>query len=519
MNHPASVVAASAATAGAVWGAAFDNSYARELEGAYVAWAPKAWPRPTLVRLNGPLAEELGLSPAALATAGGVAMLAGNAVPPGAQPLAQAYAGHQFGGLSPQLGDGRALLLGEVIDRHGRRRDIALKGSGRTPFSRNGDGRAALGPVLREYLVGEAMHAMGIPTTRALAALTTGDTIQRDRRLPGAVLTRVAASHIRVGTFQFFAVRRDAALLRRLADYTIARHDPQLVGDADRHLELLRGVARRQARLVARWMGVGFIHGVMNTDNMTVSGETIDYGPCAFIEGYDPATVFSSIDTGGRYAYGNQPGIAQWNLARFAECLLPLIDGDADRAAERATAVIREFASVYESAWREVLRAKLGLGSAGTGLRDDGGDAAPGDDALADELLGLLAGDRVDFTLGLRELSAALRGGDDRWLARFGAARAGAQGWLLRWRARIGSTRQRPEDVASAMDRVNPLYVPRNHQVEAALAAATDHGDLAPFERLLAVVTDPYVERAADAAYAEPAPAGLTARYQTFCGT
>ncbi|HMN82516.1 MAG TPA: YdiU family protein [Burkholderiaceae bacterium] len=519
MNDPGSAVAASAAAARAVWGAAFDNSYARDLEGAYVAWTPQAWPRPTLVRLNGGLAEELGLSPAALATAEGVAMLAGNVVPPGAQPLAQTYAGHQFGGLSPQLGDGRALLLGEVIDRYGQRRDIALKGSGRTPFSRGGDGRAALGPVLREYLVGEAMHAMGIPTTRALAAVTTGDTVQRDRRLPGAVLTRVAASHIRVGTFQFFAIRHDAASLRRLADYTIARHYPQFAGDADRYLELLRAVSRRQARLVARWMGIGFIHGVMNTDNMTVSGETIDYGPCAFIEGYDPATVFSSIDTGGRYAYGNQPGIAQWNLARFAECLLPLIDDDADRAVERATTVVREFASLYESAWREVLRAKLGLGSAdGDGPGDDGG-AAPDDGALADELLVLLARDRVDFTLGFRDLSAALRGDDDRWLGRFASARTDAQAWLSRWQAQIGSAGRNPDAVASAMELVNPLYIPRNHQVEAALAAATDHDDLAPFERLLAVVADPYAERAADAAYAEPAPAEQTACYQTFCGT
>lgn len=531
MNDPASAVAESAAAARAVWGAPFDNSYARDLEGAYVAWTPQAWPRPALVRLNGALADELGLSPAALATVEGVAMLAGNVVPLGAQPLAQAYAGHQFGGLSPQLGDGRALLLGEVIDRHGQRRDIALKGSGRTPFSRGGDGRAALGPVLREYLIGEAMHAMGIPTTRALAAVTTGDTVQRERRLPGAVLTRVAASHIRVGTFQFFAIRHDAASLRRLADYTIARHYPQLAGDAGRYLELLRAVSRRQARLVARWMGIGFIHGVMNTDNMTVSGETIDYGPCAFMEGYDPATVFSSIDTGGRYAYGNQPGIAQWNLARFAECLLPLIDDDADRAVECATVVIREFAPLYESAWREVLRAKLGLGSAGGDAPADGrgaaaggssaedGGAMPEDDALADELLALLARDRVDFTLGFRELSAVLRGDGERWLGRFGGARADAQGWLSRWQARIGSAGRGPDDVASAMDRVNPLYIPRNHQVEAALAAATDHDDLAPFERLLAVVADPYAERASDAAYTQPAPAEQTACYQTFCGT
>lgn len=314
---------------------AFDNSYARDLEGLYVPWNPAGSPAPRLLRLNRGLAEELGLDAGEMASAAGLAVLAGNAVPAQAQPLAQAYAGHQFGGFALQLGDGRALLLGELVDRHGRRRDIALKGSGRTPFSRRGDGKAALGPVLREYLMGEAMHALGIPTTRALAAVATGATVQREQAQPGAILTRVAASHLRVGTFEYFAARGEIALLRRLADFAIARHDASLVGTPDRYLGLLQAVAERQAALLARWMGVGFIHGVMNTDNMTISGETIDYGPCAFMEHFDPEAVFSSIDTSGRYAYGNQPAIAQWNLTRFTEALLPLIDADDRPAATR----------------------------------------------------------------------------------------------------------------------------------------------------------------------------------------
>ncbi|MFP5465328.1 MAG: protein adenylyltransferase SelO, partial [Gammaproteobacteria bacterium] len=300
---------------------AFDNSYARELDGAYAPWPPATVPAPHWLWFNRALADELGLDSAALAGDAGLAVFAGNAVPEGAQPIAQAYAGHQFGGFSPQLGDGRALLLGEVIDRAGRRRDIAFKGSGRTPFSRGGDGKAAVGPVLREVLIGEAMHALGIPTTRALAAVATGETIYRERPLPGAVLTRVAASHLRVGTLQYFAARRNTHILRRVAEHAIARHDPELVGREDRFLALLGAVAERQAQLVARWMGVGFIHGVMNTDNMTLSGETIDYGPCAFVDEYHPGQVFSSIDHRGRYAFMNQPRIAQWNLARLAEAL------------------------------------------------------------------------------------------------------------------------------------------------------------------------------------------------------
>jgi serine/tyrosine/threonine adenylyltransferase len=485
---------------------AFDNSYARELEGAYVRWSPSPVPAPRLVRLNRELAGELGLDADALASPAGVAVLAGNALPDGALPIAQAYAGHQFGGFSPQLGDGRALLLGELIDRHGRRRDIAFKGSGRTPFSRGGDGKAALGPVLREYLIGEAMHALGIPTTRALAAVATGEPVQRDRPLPGAVLTRVAASHLRVGTFEFFAVRGQVDLLRRLADHAIARHDPQLAGRDDRYLALLRQVTARQAALIGQWMGVGFIHGVMNTDNTTISGETIDYGPCAFIEAYDPRTVFSSIDHQGRYAFGNQPAIAQWNLARLAEALLPLIDADSERAVQAATEVVDEFPALYHARSLEVQRAKLGLADT----------AADADDrALVDDWLHLLHTHRVDHTLGFRRLAEAAAGDDDALRALFGDAREAPAGWLARWRLRLGSG----GDLATRIARANPIYIPRNHQVEAALAAAVEQGDVDPFDRLLAALSRPFDERAEFADYALPAPPELTAGYRTFCGT
>ena len=437
-----------------------------------------------------------------------MAVWAGNAVPAGAQPIAQAYAGHQFGGFSPQLGDGRALLLGEVIDLAGQRRDIALKGSGRTAFSRGGDGKAAVGPVLREYLLGEAMQALGIPTTRALAAVATGETVRRDRPLPGAILTRVAASHLRVGTFQFFAARNDEASLRRLADYAIARHDPALATAPDRYLKLLEAVVLRQARLIARWMGVGFIHGVMNTDNMTISGETIDYGPCAFMEHYDTAAVFSSIDHHGRYAYGQQPAIAQWNLARLAEALLPLIDTDRDAAVERAVAVVSAFSGQFESAWKVQLQAKLGLEGA----------AAGDDPALGMDFLALLQANRIDFTLAFRRLSDAAGGDDVPLRALFGEDTEALAPWLQRWRAQARDGVDVVNRVAT-MRRHNPIYIARNHQVELALEAAVERNDLAPFERLLAVLQHPFEEREADAAFAAPAPAEQTACYQTFCGT
>ena len=509
---------------------AFDNSYARTLQGAYAACTPAAAPAPRLVRLNHALARELGLDPDALATPQGLAILAGNAVPEGAQPIAQAYAGHQFGGFSPQLGDGRALLLGEVIDRNGVRRDIAFKGSGRTPFSRGGDGKAALGPVLREYLMGEAMHALGIPTTRVLAAVATGEPVFRETVLPGALLTRVAASHLRVGTFEFFAARGDLPMLRRLADYAIARHDPALTEHDDRYLALLQAVAERQAALVAHWMSVGFIHGVMNTDNMTISGETIDYGPCAFMEHYDPASVFSSIDTQARYAFANQPRIARWNLARLAETLVPLLDADESRALALATGVIDAFPARFHTHWLRLMRVKFGLA--------DSDEHA--DQALIDEFLSMLHAHKVDYTSAMRRLADAVEGNDTPLIDLFNDAEAPTQ-WTARWRARLeasigpgtstgngpgrvaasGSTRaiERCVERAADMRRANPLYIPRNHRVEEALTAASEHDDLAPFERLLVVVTHPYDARPGDADFAEPAVATFTACYRTFCGT
>jgi serine/tyrosine/threonine adenylyltransferase len=487
---------------------AFDNTYARELEGLYVRWTPASSPAPRWLQLNHGLALELGLDPAQLDSAAGLAVLAGNSVPPGAEPLAQAYAGHQFGGFSPRLGDGRALLLGEVIDRTGRRRDIAMKGSGRTPFSRGGDGKAAVGPVLREYLLGEAMHALGIPTTRALAAVATGAPVYREEAQPGAILTRVAASHLRVGTFEFVAAREDLDQLRRLADFTIRRHEPHLADAPDRHLRLLAAVVERQADLIARWMSVGFLHGVMNTDNMAISGETIDYGPCAFLEHYDPRAVFSSIDNGGRYAFGSQPRVAQWNLARFAETLLPLIDPDENRAAELASTAVDGFAHHFETRHAERLRAKLGLA---------GHEAA--DRELADDYLKLLAAHRVDFTLGFRRLNDAATGDEAPLRTLFGQAEPALEPWLGRWQARTRQASTHSAEQLAAMARANPIYIPRNHRVEAALSAAVEHGDLVPFRRLLEVLQRPCDERSQDLAFAEPAPAAETARYRTFCGT
>ena len=484
----------------------FDNTYVRDLENFYVAWKPTSASKPQLIRLNDKLAAELGVKPAELASPKGIAALAGNRIPEGAEPIAQAYAGHQFGGFSPQLGDGRALLLGEVIDIHGQRRDIAFKGSGRTPFSRNGDGKCALGPALREYIISEAMHALGIPTTRSLAVVATGDMVRRERALPGAVLTRVAASHVRVGTFEYFAAHHGPEQVKRLADYVIARHYPELATSGQPYLDLLSAVAERQSLLIARWLGVGFIHGVMNTDNMTLSGETIDYGPCAFMEAYDPATVFSSIDHHGRYAYGNQADIAQWNLARLAESLLALIDADTDKAVEKATAVLIAFPGRVAAHWLAIMRDKLGL--------DESGEAGE-DRQLAQDFLSLLQEARLDFTNAFRALYDAASAQATVLPAMFAHA-PGFAAWLARWQARQP---QRTETLLSAMRRANPWVIARNHRVEDALAAAVDQMDLAPFERLLAVLQNPFEARDADRAYTEPAPAEVTACYQTFCGT
>ena len=488
------------------FGFAFDNSYARDLEGFYVEWQGAAAPQPEILRLNTALAQELGLDPAALRRAEGAAILAGATAPAGAFPLAMAYAGHQFGGFSPQLGDGRALLMGEVIDQNGNRRDIHLKGSGRTPFSRGGDGKAVLGPVLREYLMGEAMFALGIPTTRALAATATGALVLRDAgQQPGAVLARVASSHLRVGTFQFFAARGEMDKLRQLLDYAIARHDPALAGQPGYALSFLRNVIRRQAKLVAAWMSVGFIHGVMNTDNMTISGETIDYGPCAFMDQYDPATVFSSIDRQGRYAYGNQPGIARWNLARLAETLLDFIAPDENEAVRLATDAVDEFGALYEAEWLALMRAKLGLTTRGEG-----------DFALAHGFIKAMEGQGADFTNSFRALSDVLRGDASALRVQF-TNPEDAQDWQEEWLTRLAQEPMAADQRAAAMDAVNPLYIPRNHRVEAALAAA-GKADMAPFESLLAVLADPFTQRAGLEDYAQPAPESF-GKYHTFCGT
>jgi serine/tyrosine/threonine adenylyltransferase len=495
-------VANNSAAAGFV----FDNTYARELEGFYVPWKAAEVARPTLVKFNRELAQELGLDADALDSEKGARIFAGNETPEGAAPLAQAYAGYQFGGFVPQLGDGRALLLGEVIDRNGRRRDIQLKGSGPTPFSRAGDGRAALGPVLREYLIGEAMHALGIPTTRALAAVLTGEPVFRETALPGAVLTRVATSHIRVGTFEFFAARGEQAKVRRLADYVIDRHYPELKDDANPYLGLLERVRYKQATLIARWMHVGFIHGVMNTDNMAISGETIDYGPCAFMDHYDPATVFSSIDTQGRYAYANQPRIAHWNLARFGETLLSLIDADQNHAIARATEVVNGFPEQYERHWLKGMRAKLGLVS-----------EEQADLNLATGFLTAMEGKKVDYTLAFRYLADAALGREEPMRALF-ADPSAYDLWSGPWRARLAREAVAPLVRAQAMQRANPAFIPRNHLVEEALSAAVERADYAPFETLLNILSHPFDDQPEFAAFAEPAPEGRGC-YQTFCGT
>ena len=485
----------------------FDNSYATELEGFYVLWRGESAPEPKIVHLNRDLAADLLLDVDALASEWGAAIFAGSEAPEGAAPLAQAYAGHQFGGFSPELGDGRALLIGELIDGDGIRRDLQLKGSGRTPFSRGGDGKAALGPVLREYVIGEAMHALGVPTTRALAAVTTGDQIMRDGLFePGAVLVRVAASHLRVGTFQFFAAREETAKVRQLADYSIRRHFPALIDTDDRYLGLFRAVRDRQAALVAQWLSVGFVHGVMNTDNVTISGETLDYGPCAFIDRYDPGAVFSSIDHRGRYAYGNQPAIAQWNLARLVETLLPLIDAeDSERAVHRATAEVDEFSTIYQGFWLERMSAKLGLGQTQEGDLD-----------LANDLHRAMDGQNVDFTLMFRRLADGLRGDSGPVRALFDDPTA-FDPWLERWLARLAREDGSPQALADAMDRVNPVCIPRNHKVEEALEAAVDM-NLEPFEKLLTVLARPFEQREGLEGYEGPAPEGF-GPYRTFCGT
>ena len=482
----------------------FDNSFARSLESYFHYCDPEPAVAPKWLQFNHELAEELGLDPVTLDSDAGLAIFSGNETAEGSKPLAQAYAGHQFGGFSPQLGDGRALLLGEVIDTQQHRRDIQLKGSGRTPFSRGGDGKAAVGPVLREYLIGEAMYALGIPTTRALAAIATGKEVYRENILPGAILTRVAASHIRVGTFQYGAARGNEDEVRKLADYAIARHYPETAEAENPYLAFFAAVADAQADLVAQWMSIGFIHGVMNTDNMTISGETIDFGPCAFMESYDPGTVFSSIDHGGRYSYANQPQILVWNLARLAEPLIPLVDPDQKRAVELLTETIECIQPLYESYWLTRMRSKIGLS------KEDSLDSQ-----LIQDLLKVMEG--TDFTLAFRRLSQVLRGERDIVRNLFKKPNDFDE-WEPRWRKRLEQEEVATEETAQAMDRVNPIYIPRNHKVEEALAAATHQADMTFFSKLLTIVTRPFEEVEGNEAYAEPAPA-TSIPYRTFCGT
>jgi uncharacterized protein YdiU (UPF0061 family) len=487
----------------------FDNSFARLPERFFARLSPTPVAAPHLIRLNESLARQLGLDPDELSSPEGVAMLAGNAVPRLGDPLAMAYAGHQFGNFVPQLGDGRAILLGEVVDVDGVRRDIQLKGSGPTPFSRNGDGRAALGPILREYIISEAMFALGISTTRSLAVVATGERVRREMPLPGAVLTRVASSHIRIGTFQYFAARGDVEANRNLADYVIARHYPEAGDAANPYSALLELVIARQAELIAKWQLVGFIHGVMNTDNMSIAGETIDYGPCAFMDNYDPATVYSSIDSFGRYAYRNQPRNARWNLARFAETLLPFFAEDQEAAVEIANGALGTFAGRFEAAFATGLRRKLGL------LQDEEGDIA-----LAQDLLDRMTPNGADFTLTFRRLADAAGGasGDATVRSLFSDPTAFDE-WASRWRERLAYEGGKTNAQRSAVMRAaNPAFIPRNHLVEEALSASVNNGDFSAFETLLTVLSRPFDDQPDSARYAEPPWPDQIVR-QTFCGT
>jgi len=487
----------------------FETTYAGLPDRFFAHTPPNPVAAPRLIKLNLALAMEIGLDPDFLTSPEGLRMLAGSSFPESARPIAMAYAGHQFGNFVPQLGDGRALLIGEVLDKSGMRRDLQLKGSGPTRFSRGGDGRAAVGPVLREYIVSEAMAALGIPTTRTLAAVLTGEPVYRETRLPGAVLARVASSHIRIGTFQYFAARQDVEGLRALADYAIARHYSHLTGSAQPYLELLDAVIEAQASLVARWMLVGFIHGVMNTDNMTISGETIDYGPCAFMDAYDPAAVFSSIDRHGRYAFANQPRVAAWNLTRLAETLLPLIHPDEQEAIAAAENTLRGFQAYYEKPFHAGLRRKLGL------LSERNGDLA-----LATDLFDLMAKNGADFTLTFRGLSDELEPANES----YGSTRAlfadptAFDAWIERWRERLLAEPEHNSKRLLAMQSANPKYIPRNHQVEAAIAAATERSDFSLFEDLLSVLKRPFEDQPENARYAA-APREEERVLQTFCGT
>jgi len=490
----------------------FDNRFARLGEPFFAKVQPTPVAQPTLIKFNVALARALGMSVDGVRDADLAELFSGNVLPPGAEPLAMAYAGHQFGHFVPQLGDGRAIWLGELRAPDGASYDVQLKGSGRTAYSRGGDGRAALGPVLREYLVSEAMYRLGVPTTRALAAVATGEPVARDRPLPGGVITRVASSFIRVGTFEYFASRGDVAAVKKLADYVIARNVPELTEAEQPYVALLAHVIARQARLIAQWMTLGFIHGVMNTDNMSIVGETIDYGPCAFMDGYGHERVFSSIDHFGRYAYNSQPGIGLWNLLRLAETLLPLLAEDADHAVKIAEQHLDTFKSQYEAAWLAGMRAKLGL-TAQAGSDDD-------DRALIGTLLDVMDAFEADFTLVFDHLSrpdSASTGRDDAVRNLFARATP-FEDWLVRWRERLGRESRDEQARQASMQAVNPVYIPRNHQIEAAIRAAEDHGDFSVFHELHAVLQNPHVEQPGKERFRRPpAPAEVVSK--TFCGT
>ncbi|MGH1538497.1 MAG: protein adenylyltransferase SelO [Gammaproteobacteria bacterium] len=484
----------------------FDNTYAEELQDFYTPCNSTIAPSPVLIKFNHELATQLGINLNELSETELAAIFSGNHSLDGAFPIAQVYAGHQFGGFSQQLGDGRALLLGEVKDTEGQRFDIQLKGSGRTPYSRGGDGKSALGPVLREYIMSEAMHALGIPTTRALAAVTTGEQVMRTEPLPGGVFTRVASSHIRIGTFQYFAARQETEQVQKLADYTIARHYPHLKDSENPYLAMFAAICDAQASLVAKWMLVGFIHGVMNTDNMTISGETIDYGPCAFMDYYDPATVFSSIDRHGRYAYQNQPSIAQWNLARLAEAILPLFGKDIEKAVAQATEILENFPEQYTQYWLTGMRKKLGLQT-----------EKEEDLSLVNDLLASMDKQKVDYTQLFRHLSKALNEDEQLVYDLFTDASDFKQ-WVVRWKERLSHESQGISECIQSMNQVNPLYIPRNHKVEEALEAAVNNSNYSKFEILIATLNKPFEQQVNREDYTFPAADEFNP-YKTFCGT
>lgn len=475
---------------------AFDNTYAQLPEGFFARVDPDKAPAPKLIKLNTALAAKLGLDADWLASADGIAMLSGAAVAVGSEPLAMAYAGHQFGGWSPQLGDGRAHLLGEVIAPDGIRRDIQLKGSGATPFSRNGDGKAALGPVLREYIVSEFMAAAGVPTTRALAAVSTGERVQRETGMPGAVLTRVAQSHVRVGTFQYFFARQQSENLQILADYVIDRHYPDARNAENPVLAMLAAVMERQANLIAKWMCLGFIHGVMNTDNVQIAGETIDYGPCAFMDGFHPKTVFSSIDQNGRYAWVNQPNIGVWNISRLAEALLPILHEDEDTAVKLAEGAVEGFSDIFNDALNAGIAAKLGIAV---------------DSAFMQSTFKVMTDHGCDFTLFFAELTRIAAGGSDDAFVGLFVSQDAARSWLETWRAVFDP------NLLDGMNAVNPVFIPRNHRVEEAISSAVA-GDFAPFESLVSVLETPFAEQPENSEYELP-PTADQVVHQTFCGT